>query len=231
MARGQESIKDKVRKLLNQAADQEGTPEAALFYDKAFSLMAHHGFDERDLGGDGAQRGMERLDTDFAGSYSDMQMNLLNTLAHALHCVAVASRRPRAVGVVSGSVFGLRPHVERVDLLFTLLNPMMAGFAAGAGSTVAQRRSFMAGFAAETGRRLTEAEAEVGREHQGYGLALIDDREQARAFMEESVDGVASHRRRARLDADAYTRGASAARNADLGQTRLTGTRGLPAAG
>lgn len=231
MVRSQESIRDKVRKLLNQAADQEGTPEAAVFYDKAFSLMARHGFDERDVASGEDIRGRQRLDIEFQGSYSDMQMNLLNTLADALHCVAVAMRRPRAVGVVSGSVFGLRAHVERVDLLFALLNPTMAGLSLGAGSSVSQRRSFMAGFAAETGRRLADAETQVSEEHAGYGLALIDDREQARSFMEESVDSVANHRRKARLDADAYTRGASAARTTDLGQTKLSGMRGLPQAG
>lgn len=227
MARDQTTMKEKVRKLLNQAADQEGTPEAAVFYEKAFGLMAKHGFAERDFAG-GGDEAMKRLDHEFTGTYTDMQMNLLNVIADALHCVAVAARRPRAVGVVSGSVFGLRVHVERVELLFALLNPMMAGLCRE--GSVTGRRSFMTGFAAEIGRRLREAEAQVGEEHRGYAVALISDRERARSFMSAAVEGISSHRRKGRVDPDAYIQGAAAARNADLGQTRISGRRGLPRA-
>lgn len=227
----QKTMKEKVRKLLAQAADQEGTPEAALFYSKAFSLMARYGFDERDLGSGAADGGLRELNVVLRGSYTDMQMNLLNILADCLHCVAVAVRRPRAVGVESGTVFGLGVHIDRVEMLFSLLNPAMAGRAYDAGATVSERRSYMAGFAAEIGRRLRIAEADMGEQRPGYGLALIDDRERARSFMEESVGRVSSHRRRGRLDARAYTRGASDARSADLGQSRVAQVKSLPRVG
>ena len=46
MARDTDDLKSRVQKLLNQAADREGTPEGDTFYEKAFDLMARYGFDE-----------------------------------------------------------------------------------------------------------------------------------------------------------------------------------------
>lgn len=236
-----QSIKDRVQKLLNQAADQEGTPEAEAFYEKAFELMARHGLEHWDLPGEDQSRGMKKLVIDLTGKYTEMQMQLLNSIADGLHCTAVAMRRPRAVGVESGTVFGVGVHVERVELLFSILNPVMAALSVDVGQTpwgsaspVAQRRSFMQGFAGEIHRRLREAEERVGETDKGYALALIDDTERARKFMHEEMnklgEGLSNHRRRGKFDPSAFQRGAAAARNADLGQRRMSGVRGLPPA-
>lgn len=239
---GNASIKEKVQKLLNQAADQEGTPEAEAFYEKAFELMARHGVEHWELPGNDQSRGMRKLVVDLTGKYTEMQMHLLNSIADGLHCTAVAMRRARAVGVESGMVFGVSMHVERVELLFTILNPLMAALSVdvgksplGSGSPVAQRRSFMQGFAGEIQRRLREAEDRAGDAEPGYAVALIDDTVRARDFMNEEMDklggGLANHRRRGKFDPSAFQRGAAAARNADLGQRRMSGARGLPSGG
>lgn len=234
-------ITEKVQKLLNQAADQEGTPEAEAFYEKAFELMARHGLEHRDLPGDKQDPGMAQFSVVFSGKYTEMQMNLLNNIAGGLHCAAVAMRRPRAVGVESGIVFGVEAHVERVELLFGILNPVMAALSVDVGrypwsdgSRVAQRRSFMQGFARAIHHRLVEAETTVADDDAGYALAVIDDPARARDYMEAEMaklsEGLTNYRRRGKFDPSSFQRGAAAARNADLGQRRMSGARGLPSA-
>ena len=83
-----DKIKERVQKLLNQAADQEGTAEGEAFYRKAFDLMATYGFEERDLDSPGANDEVITREFRFAGSYTDMQSQLLSYLVAALHCVA-----------------------------------------------------------------------------------------------------------------------------------------------
>lgn len=93
----------------------------------------------------------------------------------------------------------------------------------------------MQGFAAEIYRRLHEAESRAGESHTGYGLALIDDTARAHDFLREEMEHqgthLANHRRRGKFDPSAFHQGAAAARDADLGQRRVPGGRGLPSAG
>ena len=79
-------VREKVRKLLNQAADREGTPEGDVFRDKAFALIAQYGLDPAKLG-DPTDAGAEMkvVDLDMSGAYQRQQIGLLNALARALH--------------------------------------------------------------------------------------------------------------------------------------------------
>ena len=83
-------VREKVRKLLNQAADREGTPEGDVFRDKAFALIAQYGLDPAKLG-DPTDAGAEMkvVDLDMSGAYQRQQIGLLNALARALHCEVV----------------------------------------------------------------------------------------------------------------------------------------------
>lgn len=234
-----QKIKERVQKLLNQAADRAGTAEGDVFYQKAFELMAVYGFEERDL--HNPSRGDEVIMRTFAlgGSYTDMQASLLLQLCSALHCMAFmeSARGSRTVSTVTA--FGLRRHLERVDMLFGVLNPQMAAGARGiSGSratgvaTVVARRSFMGGFISVVVDRLRAAEGAVAAGKGEYALVLVDDQAKAQSAMDAfaAEQGIAftNRRSKASVDATSFLRGASAGERSDLGQTRVRARPALP---
>ncbi|WP_018297763.1 DUF2786 domain-containing protein [Corynebacterium lubricantis] len=234
-----DKIKERVQKLLNQAADREGTPEGDAFYDKAFELMASYGFDERDLGTKQVGDNISRKVFAFSGAYTDMQAYLLNSLVRGLHCVAFSAGTYRSTKVKQMTVFGAERHLDRVDLLFSLLNPQMIVLAKRVRahpelgvSAVVARRSFMIGFASRVGERLRQAEKTVSDSSNGYAVALIDDAAKAEAardaFAEEEGITLASSKSRRSMDADSYFQGVDAGNGSDIGQTRLRNRAALP---
>lgn len=236
-----DKIKERVQKLLNQASDREGTPEGDAFYAKAFGLMATYGFAERELGATSTGDDIMHKEYQFHGSYTDMQSRLLLTIARALHCTGFYQRKYNSTKVESATVFGLRRHMDRVDLLYALLLPVML---AGAqrlraesfiDSVVVMRRSFMTGFAAQVGERLAAAEATVAHDQkarEAYALALIDDA----ALAEHAAEHYAAEhdlilggaRSQRSLDVHAYAKGWDAGGNTDLGQARVAARPALP---
>ena len=233
-----DKVKEKVQKLLNQAADREGTPEGDTFYAKAFRLMASYGFDERDLTSPDEGDEVIHKVFDISGHYSDMQARLLLAVAGALHCTGFMTPVRYSTRADSVTVFGLRRHIERISMLFSLLLPVMfAGAkrltaAESRESVVVRRRSFMTGFAAKIGERLAEAENTVAEHDGGYGLVLIDDHLAAEAARDEYAweHGLifGSNRRARSFDRHAYFRGQDAGALTDLGQTRVQSRPALP---
>lgn len=233
-------VKQKVQKLLNQAEDREGTPEGDLFYAKAFALMAEHGFAERDLDAEGDGSDVIHKTIAFAGSYTDMQHNLLWAIANALHCTGFSNRKRRSSGIVDSMLFGDRRHLDRVEMLYSMLNPMMLSAAKRVEaslwhgvSLVVKRRSFMEGFAATIGARLEEAERTVSDGDDRYALALMSDLDKARAALDEYVTGegfeLSQYNRKRSFDVDAWGQGVSAGKMADIEQDRLAGQLALGA--
>lgn len=234
-----DKIKERVQKLLNQAADRAGTAEGESFYQKAFELMAAYGFEERDIRrqSDGDEVIMRTFS--LSGSYTDMQASLLLNVCGALHCTAYMEsvRRSRKVSAVTA--FGLRRHLERVDMLFSVLNPQMAaGAQQVSGSrelgvaTVVARRSYMGGFISVIVDRLQAAEGSVAAGKGEYALALMDDRDKAQdamnAFAAEQGIAFTYRSSKATVDIGSYFQGASAGENSDLGQTRVRARPALP---
>lgn len=233
MARRIDDVKAKVKKLLELAADQEGKPEADRAMEKAFELMARYGVDERDLTAPNADDEVINRRFDIKGPYGRVQATLLATIARALHCEAIrhVCKRPTVIWVM---VFGLRRHVERVEMLYSLLNPRMAILAqkvssdpvyGSAQQTARLRRSFMNGFIAEMGRRLTVAEEAVTGADERFAVAVINDEDRAKIARNEFYgcgdSGFSSVKSTARFDPDAYGMGALAARSQDIGHDRL----------
>lgn len=231
------NIRDKVRKLLNQAADREGTPEGDVFRDKAFELIARYGLDPDRLG-DPRDAGAAMTVREFAmsGAYQRQQILLLHVLATSLHCEMVHVGRR---GADLGTVIGVARHVERVQLLFSVLCPhMLAGAArlrSGDSAVTARwRRSFMAGFASAVGERLRAREAGAAAEAAaGTGgsaaLVLRDDARRAREELHRRYPYLRRMSSRARLDGDAYRHGAAAGNRTDLGDPRMGSRRALGA--
>lgn len=234
-----DKIKEKVQKLLNQAADRQGTPEGDSFYDKAFALMATYGFDERDLTSpDEGDRPTYKSYT-FSGSYTDMQSRLLHSIAGALHCTGFHRSASYSTRVEEATIFGLQRHIERVDMLYSLLMPVMMAKArelkkqSEFDSLVVSRRSFMTGFAYSIGQRLKAAEETVASSNEGYGLMLIDDLSAAQNARDDYAadHGLAIGAARASkrsLDPDAYFMGQDAGSLTDIGQTRVRARPALP---
>lgn len=233
-----EKLKQRVQKLLNQAKDREGTPEGDSFYEKAFALMAQYGFEQRDLRQADEGDTVERRTYTFKGAYTEMQAHLLHAIARGLHCTGFTYRVPRSTRVHSVTVFGLRRHLDRMDMLYSLLQPVMLAGArtkratSWAQSTVVVRRSYMAGFAASISARLEAAEARAAEADGEYGLMLLDDYDKALAaqsqYLEDEDLYLTGHQSNRSLDANAFLQGHDAGDRSDLGQTRVHARPALP---
>lgn len=236
--RTDDKIKQRVQKLLNQARDQEGTPEGDAFYARAFELMAQYGYEQRDLrdNDDGSEVGQRAYE--FSGAYTDMQANLLLTIARALHCSGFTQRVYNSTRIKDAVIFGCARHLERVDMLYALLQPAMLADAQlvrashWGESAVVRRRSFMSGFASSIGTRLAAAEKTVEDSDSGYGLVLLGDYDEAAAACDEfaAAEGfvLSGYSSKRSFDPDAYSAGHAAGERSDIGQTRVRARPALP---
>jgi len=234
-----EKIKERVQKLLNQAADRAGTAEGEVFYQKAFNLMATYGFEERDLHNPSEDDEVIMRTFPLGGSYTDMQASLLLQLCSALHCMGYMEGRRGSRTVSTVIVFGLRRHMERVEMLFGVLNPQMAAGARNINgsralgiATVVARRSYMSGFISVLADRLHAAEGSVAAGKNEYALALMDDQEKAQdamdAFAAEQGIEFSNRSSKASVDTASFLRGVHAGQHSDLGQTRVRARPALP---
>lgn len=236
--RTEEKIKQRVQKLLNQAKDREGTPEGDAFYARAFELMAQYGYDERDLASPDAGDNVGHRAYTFRGAYTDMQATLLHSIARSLHCTGFTQRVYNSTRVKDADIFGLQRHLDRVDMLYALLLPVMLAESQKIRATnfgesvVVMRRSFMQGFATSIGKRLMKAEEGAAKGDSEYALVLVDDAakaEQARSkFAEEQGFVLSAHQTNRSFDPGAYLSGHAAGENSDLGQTRVKSRAALP---
>lgn len=239
MATKIDKIKSKVEKLLAKANDVAGTPEASIFEERAFELMAKYGFEQRDLSSTDDNEVICK-EYNLTGSYTDMQAALFNQIAKTLHCCAIMTAKRNSSKIMSIKVYGKRTHLNRVDILFPLLNNSMGAQArnqkatsAYGTSTTKLRKSFMYGFIVGITQRLSAMESnaasDAGTEaNNSYALVLLDDAKAARAAMEAENEWQRSNRGRgASYDAGAASAGQDAATRADIGQTRVNGMRAL----
>ncbi|WP_075691781.1 DUF2786 domain-containing protein [Corynebacterium sphenisci] len=226
-------IRARIRGLLAQAADRAGTPEGDAFEERAYQLLARYGLDPGDLAGAGPRRAPVVEHGRLTGRYLHQQAALLAAVAEGLHCTVV--RSGAAGGVMDYHLAGAPRHLERVRLLFPMLNAAMAAGAARARpapgerlGTAQVRRSWMLGFAAGVHRRLTAAEGAAAADAPGAGLVLLDDRRRAEAALAERFPGIRRTRATGALSRAALAEGRRAAARADLGQTRLRPRPALP---
>ncbi|QGU02852.1 hypothetical protein CKALI_09985 [Corynebacterium kalinowskii] len=228
-----EKIKERIRKLLAQAEDQQGTPEGDVFYDKAFALIAQYGIDRSELDHDDESVTMRTFAID--GSYSGMQASLLISLGEVLHCVGF-NTGPRPSRIYSVTLFGLPKHLDRVEMLYSMLRLSMLSGArriTDEWSTVKARRSFMSGFICRISQRLVDAEETAVSAVPGQGLALIDDAHLAYlaqvAYLSQNNLHLHEIRSRGGLRPDAFDAGLRAGNGADIGQQRVSGSRAIGA--
>ncbi len=236
-----DTIKNRVQKLLDKAKDQHGTPEGDLCMSKAVEIMARYGFDERDLTAPDVDDEIISHEVTFTGSYTQQQAELFVNIAEALHCKAFYMLAHRSTRATTATVFGARRHVERVTMLYVLINPMMLTLAKRddvvtfenyGTSAVVRRRSYMIGFIIRLAERLSEAEGAVADDGGQYAVALRDDAERANTAYEERLAELgAAFRTPSRVSYDEHSaaNGMAAADATDIGQTRVSNRPALPA--
>lgn len=231
---GVSSIREKVIKLLRQAADREGTPEGDTFREKAFALMAKYGVDASQLEENQTGSAKEAV-FKFSGAYTDLQFYLLNCIAGALHCICVQQSLYRRKMVPQANVFGMAHHVERVDMLFSALNPIMIAGANRYAATLwpdavhtrRAKRSWMLGFARTIADRLEIIEHEhttqYARGGQSGELVLASDFHKAQAAAFERFPELERHvlHSTATIDPFAFVEGKDTGDMQDLGQKRM----------
>jgi len=241
-----DKLKDKVAKLLRQAEDVAGTPEEAVFQAKAFELMAKYGIDQAQV--DAAKRGLDVSDLRDAikwtvvidGKYAQAQMLLLHNLALALHSKTVYTKD--YTGVLSMHVYGVPTHIERIQMLWSILQPQMmrlvntvrpdydiSGYkrqynytthqietkrTSGAGKLKSYRRSWIAGFGSAVGERLKQQETKALESDSSGALVLFrGDADKAALALREAHPRTRMASR-SRIDPDGYIHGQRDGRNA-----------------
>lgn len=211
-----DKMRDKVAKLLRQAEDVVGTPEEAVFQAKAFELMAKYGIDQASI--EAAKQGLDasklrdavKWSVVIDGKYASAQMLLLHNIATALHCETVYTKI--GGGGLRFHVYGVEAHIERVKMLWELLQPQMmrlvgsirpnydtrterrrfnwdtreyeTSYSNGGGNVRSYRRSWIAGFGSAVGDRLREQETKALESDSSGALVLFQsDQEKAGVLM------------------------------------------------
>jgi hypothetical protein len=233
-------ILSKVRKLLALAEDPAATAhEAETYTAKATQLIADYGIDQAllarsDPATDPVGDRVLTLDAPYAAD----KVDLLATIAHRLRCATVRRTSHRdGTKKLSLHLFGHTSDLERVEILFTSL--LLQSATALARTPVppyehkaAFRRSWLAGFRMAVGRRLaaaeSRAEASAAERFRASGtssaLVLADRTAEVVTAMEAAYPDLGTARPRT-LSGSGTGLGWAAGQRADLGASRLGGTR------
>ena len=227
---------DTIRKLLAKAEGAATAAEAQAYTAKAVELMARHGVDEALLGA--AEPGRDEIGATrvpVEDPYSAGKARLLGWVASALGCRSVL-HGAWAGKVAAVTVFGHASDRHRVEVLHTSLllqattqlvrlRPPDPG-----ESVAAYRRSWLHGFAVEVHRRLSDAEraAAATAEHPVPGtsvaLVLADRHERVQRAYAEAFPALGRSRRSV-LSGSGFGAGSHAGSRADLGRSRVGGSR------
>lgn len=246
-----DKLKEKIAKLLRQAEDVAGTPEEAVFHAKAFELMAKYGIEEAQV--DAAKQGLDVSDLRDAikwtvriqGSYASAQMLLLHNLALALHSKTVYVKSYD--GTYSMFVYGVPTHIERIKVLWEILQPQMMRLvktirpdydlstlkrrynyqthefetyrSSGSGKLKSYRRSWIAGFGSAVGDRLRTQEKKALESDSSGALVLFrGDAEKADVALRTEHPRLRNSRS-SKVDYNGYAHGQRDGRNASFNHT------------
>lgn len=231
---------ERIRKLLAKAEKAGTTEEAEIYNEKAAELMARHSIDSAMLAAGEPDRdrvGVRRLD--MTDPYSKEKATLAGGVATAMNCRIVSHAGSRRGQISSVTLIGFESDLNRVELSYTSLllqatrsvvrqrPPAWSG-----ESTAAFRRTWLIGFAAEVHRRFSEAAERAASDHDSTRAEGRPSAEIMLADRKSLVDRTLSERfptlRKPpprRLAGSGYLAGVSAGRRADLGQTRVGGSR------
>lgn len=232
-ARSEQTLLERVRKLLAKAEDDSVTPaEAEALTAKAAELMARYGIDRALLAATRPEtdRPADRV-IDVPNPWADVRAHLLAGLVSAMRCQCVLL--PVATGK-RVHVFGYASDLERTELLYTSLLVQMAhGLAATqvpatARSPRAWRRSWLLGYSSAVTARVRAAEERAasdatssGRDSGGTSteLVLADRSLVVRRHVQEAYPR--TRRTRITYSGNGYRSGYAEGERADIGGKRL----------
>ena len=232
-SRPEQTLLERVRKLLAKAEDDSVTPaEAEALTAKAAELMARYGIDRALLAAARPEtdRPADRV-IDVPNPWADVRAHLLAGLVSALRCQCVLL--PVATGK-RVHVFGYISDLERTEVLYTSLLVQMAhglaatGVPAGARSPRAWRRSWLLGYSSAVTTRVRAAEeraasAAAGREPASGGtsteLVLADRSLVVRRHVQEAYPR--TRRTRITYSGNGYRSGYAEGERADIGGKRV----------
>ena len=234
-------ILDRVRALLAKAQATDYPAEAQTYAEKAAELMARYGVEQAMLAGrDPNIDPVESREIALTDPYLMTKALLLKHVAVGLNCAMIYTQttfrsRGKVIRVEDrrGVLWGHRSDLERVEFLYTCLllqaQRMAARVRPPAGSRAgvrAYRRSWLIGFAGRIGERLDAAtEQAVTDSAPGTALVLRDRRTAAEQARDQAHPDVPDTMISGSSGAG-YQAGRAAGSRADLGQTRVGGTRG-----
>jgi RNA-binding protein YhbY len=242
----EEKLLARVRALLAKAEATDYPDEAEAFTAKAAELIAKYGIDEAMLAAAGGRADeIKQVKINISDAYSTEKAILLGGIANALRCRCVTYAYKGSRTVLYAHVLGYGVDLERVELLYTSLLFQASSQVTEVrpswyddSSVRTYRKSWLMGFATAVQNRLTAAENKAAEQAQraatvsatGTGapstdLVLLDRVEKVDAEYDRLHPNLEDRKYRARLTSEGYSGGHAAGRRADLGNTRLGGTR------
>lgn len=233
-----DTLVERVRKLLDKAVSTDNAHEADAFSAKAADLIARHRIDPSRLSerrGPGDELTVRQMVVG-RGAYVRGRLALLGNVADSHDVRMVFQSTPGGtVAILAGRASDLDLVEVVYGSLHTQVAAQMAGLRGRTGAaTQRERRSFLFGFADRIGEILQEARKNAESVAQqapdrGEAMALVvrERRAQVDEFAAESWGRVRSASRPAGVTADGYVRGSDAANRADVGRPRLGGRGAL----
>ena len=229
------SIEAKIRKLLNQANDREGTPEGKAFLNRAMELMAQYGVSQNDVKQDVPYTNMGVTTIDLSETkYAKQQFYLIGCISKSLNCYTIGHKEYKKTPDKI-TVYGREIDRERVVMLFSVASPAMLSSAIRAvpnGSDRVRlcRLSHMIGYAEAIYSSLSSNESETRFNAGDTKEIMLADYLNAKRFAEESFQGRLRSSTGSRISNSDYSAGYKSGKQFDAGnKSRLSDKRAIGA--
>jgi len=224
------NIINRVQALIAKAESSPFPAEADTFMAKAQQLINDHAIDQARLNGaDPGSIGHETID--MQGTYTKERSMVWHAAANTNRCHALTLSQRGSSKVLSITLVGRKNDRDLVKLLAASLEVQAIRRLDDLDpnrtheSAVVQRRSFLRGFAVEVADRLQRSghsQAVVGESAE---KALVLAANAVNDYVSDNFDVHVGRRSSVRHDGMAFSRGRQAGASADVGASRVGGTR------
>lgn len=227
-----DEVTDRVKKLIAVAERTENVDEAEAFSRKAAELIARYRVSPEALRQRSADEFIVQHHHLGRGAYVRARFLLLSEVAESMGCLATFTTGPKGT---TAQVSGPHREVGAVLALFQSLHHQVATMVARerrstAAATQRYRRAFMFGFAERVGELLREMQRSVAVEvddDDSLLPVLREQRARVHEFASQQLGSIRSAPAPSPVVADGALAGREAARDADLGRTRIAEQRAL----